>query len=686
MQSAILGVVFLASIGSPAHARTTPALELAVASERTSEAQPSVETERSSSTEFAANEPAQTIARETLENGFEILALADPALQGRVFGALYVRCGRVDELLGQEGTLDLLVETWLAGGSTQEDGDALAAWLAAHAASLEASAEDDHLSIDFQCAPTDLPELYQKLAACLATPRYPEAPFFDAREELATTLATPPDVDDLDDDERGAYRTLERFALGTTLRAGRVATRASVRSIDRDELVFFHKAFLVPDRMLLGLSGAVDANVLAATRAFAARLPALDTRERDWSTYLEAPERTTVYVAAASEPHLWLVARAPGAGEADHALLAWALAGEPPLAAETAHAAGLDGGPARRVLHDSAWLYSSLRIDSGFEPARARDALAALAGRIAPAEFAALHARASSLRGEVAEPTSARARIERELLASIRALSPKLAIAPTAADLEAAAARWFDPAKVVVLATGPVDVLVDAFAQTADVRVLDSTWTVASTPAALAKLDMVFAALGGRARFAALRSLATEGSATLTSGLSLETRQVRDFVGRRLWQEQKRGETVDVTVLDESGATTFRGASAQRQPGAVHARLVRRSNAHLYQLLCDLARSEARGVRLGPDGALEVVAPDGRLCWLELDADGRPKRLGWPAGADGDGAVFVYSDWRAFDGWWYPAAVEQPEAGVRSTTSSFTIDAPLNEALFRRTR
>ncbi|MCK6448841.1 MAG: hypothetical protein L6Q99_20800 [Planctomycetes bacterium] len=683
MQSAILGVVFLASFGSVAHAGVTAELELAAATELASDAQPNHEAAHSSAPELAPTEPAQALARETLENGFEILALADPALQERVFGALYVRCGRVDEVAGQEGALDLLVETWLAGGSTQEDGEALAAWLAARSASLDASAADDHLSIDFQCARADLPELYQKLAACLATPRYPEPLFFDARETLATNLATPADADD---DERGAYRTLERFALGPTLRAGRSATRASVRSIDRDELVFFHKAFLVPDRMLLGLSGAVDATVLDATRAFAARLPALDTRERDWSTYLEAPERTTVYVAAARDPHMWLVARAPGAGEADHALLAWALAGETPLAGEAARAAGLDGAPARRVLHDSEWLYSSLRLDSGFEPTRARDALAALAGRIAPAEFAALHARASSVRGDVALPTSARARIERELLASIRALSTKLAVAPAPADLEAAAARWFDPTKVVALATGPVDVLVDAFGAVADVRVLDATWTVASTPQALAKLDTVFAALGGRARFAALRSLSTSGNATLTSGLSLETRQVRDFVGRRLWQEQKRGETVDVTVLDESGATTFRGASAQRQPGAVHARLVRRSNAHLYQLLRDLACSDARGVRLGTDGALEVVAPDGLLCWLELDEDGRPKRLGWPADAEGDGAVFVYSDWRAFDGWWYPAAVEQPEAGVRSTTTAFTLDAPLDEALFRRTR
>ncbi|MCC6408020.1 MAG: hypothetical protein IT453_12730, partial [Planctomycetes bacterium] len=48
--------------------------------------------------------------------------------------------------------------------------------------------------------------------------------------------------------------------------------------------------------------------------------------------------------------------------------------------------------------------------------------------------------------------------------------------------------------------------------------------------------------------------------------------------------------------------------------------------------------------------------------------------------------VFVYGDWKEFDGFPYPATVEQPEAGVRTTTRSLQVDVPIDEALFRRVR
>lgn len=631
----------------------------------------------------------ERVARETLPNGFEVLSLADGSVGERVFGTLFVRCGRLDELEGQEGAADLLAATWIAGGSAESSGESLQAWLEEHGASLEVSAESDHLSIDFHCAPGDLRALYGKLVDLLATPRYPEVPFEAARESLA-------EATDGDDEEREPFRVLERFALTSSVRAGRLATRASVLALDREEVLFFHKVFLVADRMLLGLCGAVNAEVLEFTREFAERVPAVETRARDWSTYLEAPKRTIVFLAPGDDAHLWVVAPVPGPGETDHALLRWALAGQVGAAADGAtverrSAAGLARTELPRVLVSTEWLHASLRVDSGFESARVKDALAELARLFAPAEFAALHARAKlAAILEARAPrdvTTPRGTIERALLDAIRHSSrTKPAVEPTPEDLAAAAGRWFDPARLWVLATGPVDRLRKELEADYDVRLLDAAWSVASTLDGAAKLDRLFAALGGRARWRDVKSLATEGEAVLKGGEPIFTRQVRDFAGARLWQEQKRAGSVDVTVLDPSGATTFRGANAQRQSPAMHARLVRRSACHLYQLLHDLARGEGRGVRLGSDGALEILSPSGVLCWLELDETNRPKRLGWTEDNQGDGAVFVYGDWKEFDGFPYPATVEQPEAGVRTTTRSLQVDVPLEEALFRRVR
>jgi hypothetical protein len=111
---------------------------------------------------------------------------------------------------------------------------------------------------------------------------------------------------------------------------------------------------------------------------------------------------------------------------------------------------------------------------------------------------------------------------------------------------------------------------------------------------------------------------------------------------------------------------------------------VRRSACHLFQLLHDLALGAGRGARVADDGALEVLAPEGRLCWIELDDAGRPRRLGVPPDRSGDGAVFVYGDWGEFQGYPYPATIDQPAVGLRTRTRSLEVDVPLDEQLFRR--
>jgi hypothetical protein len=637
----------------------------------------------------AAAAPAQTapLARETLENGFEILSLADPILGAKVFGTLYVRGGRLDEPLGQEGAADLVAATWIAGGSTASDGQTLRAWLAAHDAALEIGAEADHWSIDFHCAPAELAELYARLAELVVAPAFPNAEFQSAREELADAARD-------DEDEAEPFRVLERLALSNAVRAGRRASRASVLSIDREELVAFHARSFAADRMLLGLCGAIDGATLDATRVFAAALPVDGAHAVDPETSLDVPARTTVFLGAAPEARLWIVSRAPNRGEADFALLDWALRGAryaPRDDPAAERAAGVLSGEALGTVAVSDWRYASLRVGAAIDPTRGRDALARLASRFAPPRIGALlePARTSerALQAAAPEPPSARRTIEHALLASIRpGLDTKLALAPTPDDLAAAATRWFDPGRVWVLAEGPIDVLERAFGADCDLYVLDHSRTVASTRAGLAKRDALFAALGGHERWAKLTSLATEGEVVLKNGEVVHTRQVRDVAGARLWQEQTRASGTDVTVLDPTGVTTFHGATAQTQPGPMHARLVRRSACHLYQLLHDLALEDERAVRVADDGALEVLAPDGLLCWLELDAASKPKRLGWPADTSGPGGVFVYTDWKEFAGFPYPATIEQPEAGVRTTTAKLEIGVALDEALFRRLR
>ncbi|MCC6405567.1 MAG: insulinase family protein, partial [Planctomycetes bacterium] len=479
MLTALLGVVFLSVPFVHVEPRSAP-------------------TEPTGSFAPAPNQDDR-IARETLPNGFELLSLADGSVGERVFGTLFVRCGRLDELEGQEGAADLLAATWIAGGSAETSGESLQAWLEERGASLEVSAETDHLSIDFHCAPGDLRALYGKLVELLATPRYPEVPFEAARQALA-------EATDGDEDEREPFRVLERFALTSSTRAGRLATRASVLALDREEVMFFHKVFLVADRMLLGLCGAVNADVLDVTREFAERVPAVETRARDWSTYLEAPKRTTVFLAPGDDAHLWVVAPVPGPGETDHALLHWALAGQVGAAADGAtverrRAAGLARTELPRVLVSTEWLHASLRVDSGFAPARAKEALAELARVFAPEEFAALHERAKlAAILEARAPrdvTTPRGSIERALLDSIRhSERAKPAVEPTPDDLAAAARRWIDPARLWVLATGPVERLRKELEADYDVRLLDATWSVASTLDGTAKLEQLFAALG----------------------------------------------------------------------------------------------------------------------------------------------------------------------------------------------
>jgi len=223
--------------------------------------------------------------RVTLDNGMVVLLLEDRELPLVTVTALIRTGSRLDppgklglgalagELL-RGGGIAHGVDPELARGGALS-GDALDDLLEARAAELEVTVARDAGSASLSCLREDFPALLPLFAALL---RYPALDA--ARLGLAKDLAKARLERENDDPDAVLWRELARLVYGADSPYGRTPTFATLDAVDRADLVAWHRRYLQPQGIVLGLVGDFDAGAaLAAVRAAFA----------DWPRGAEAP-------------------------------------------------------------------------------------------------------------------------------------------------------------------------------------------------------------------------------------------------------------------------------------------------------------------------------------------------------------------------------------------------------------
>ena len=193
-----------------------------------------------------------------LKNGAVILLVEDHELPF-INGFIEIHGGERDVPAAKAGLIDLYGEAWRTSGSTQKDGDALDDLLEAKAAKIETGGDIDSTSISWSCLKADQPEVFALMLDVLLHPAFSAQKLALAQQQAVAGIVRR-------NDSAGAIagREAERLVYGKTSPYAREPEIASVMGIKVGDLQQWHTQTVVPNRMIIGVSGDFDAVAMEA--------------------------------------------------------------------------------------------------------------------------------------------------------------------------------------------------------------------------------------------------------------------------------------------------------------------------------------------------------------------------------------------------------------------------------------
>jgi hypothetical protein len=250
----------------------------------------------------------------------------------------------------------------------------------------------------------------------------------------------------------------------------------------------------------------------------------------------------------------------------------------------------------------------------------------------------------------------------------------------TAGEAGGAVRKRLTAAKMVAVAVGPADQIEKQLRRVAEVRRISTRpGVVASSAEALAEIERLLSATGGRERWAKLRSVEFE-TVFQTEGFTIPTHQwyVLDEPWVRI--DHRLQGRKNLVVLTPEEIWQNDAVSVERLGYHEHSSLLLAHQRWLPRVLHELAREGSTlGAELGAGGRLAISDDRGPLCWIELGEDGRPLRLGW----DGiDAETFEYVAWAETEGYAYPSTFLRKSLASTVEVTSFTPNVPIDPELF----
>jgi zinc protease len=193
-----------------------------------------------------------------LSNGMVIFLQEDHELP-LIDGSARIRGGSRNEPAGKVGLVDLFGEVWRTGGTKMQTGDQLDDFLEVRAAKVETGGGPDSTSISLSCLKGDFDDVFKVFADLLQNPEF-RADKLDLAQKQAD------DGISRRNDEAGgiAARESTKLAYGADNPYARVPEYSTIAAITRQDLLDWHKTYVHPNRIILGISGDFDAATMEA--------------------------------------------------------------------------------------------------------------------------------------------------------------------------------------------------------------------------------------------------------------------------------------------------------------------------------------------------------------------------------------------------------------------------------------
>jgi zinc protease len=193
-----------------------------------------------------------------LPNGMVIFLMQDRELP-LINAFALVRGGSRDEPADRAGLGEILGEVWRTGGTSKRTGDQLDDFLEARAAKVETGMDTTSATVSLSCLKGDLDVVLDAFVEVLREPAFAADKIVLAKNQLDTGIAR------RNDDPMGiAEREARKLAYGADSPYARQPEYATVAAVTREDLLAWHRKYVHPDRIVMGLVGDFDAGAMEA--------------------------------------------------------------------------------------------------------------------------------------------------------------------------------------------------------------------------------------------------------------------------------------------------------------------------------------------------------------------------------------------------------------------------------------
>lgn len=193
-----------------------------------------------------------------LSNGMVIFLQEDHELP-LIDGFARIRGGTVNEPANKTGLVDIFSEVWRTGGTKSQTGDQLDDFLEVRAAKVESGGGPDSTTLSFSCLKADLDDVFKVFVDVLENPDFREDKIDIAKKGAEDGISRRND-----DVGEIAHREATKLAYGADNPYARVAEYATIAAITRQDLIAWHSKYIHPNNIILGISGDFDSASMEA--------------------------------------------------------------------------------------------------------------------------------------------------------------------------------------------------------------------------------------------------------------------------------------------------------------------------------------------------------------------------------------------------------------------------------------
>jgi zinc protease len=190
--------------------------------------------------------------RVQLGNGMVLLLMEDHELP-LIRGTANIRGGERNVPANKAGLVDILAASWRTGGTQSKSGDELDDMLEARAARVETNGDEDSTAVTIDVLKGDFDSVFPIFLDVLRNPAFRQDKIDLAKTNENTGISRR-------NDEPGQIldRELDKLGYGPDSPYAREPEYATVAAITRDDLLAFHKRYVVPNNIVLGIVGDFD--------------------------------------------------------------------------------------------------------------------------------------------------------------------------------------------------------------------------------------------------------------------------------------------------------------------------------------------------------------------------------------------------------------------------------------------